>query len=68
MHNRNGISKPHAKAQSLADVMAYLSYGLEDVAALSPTAAHLVEMAIAILGDRPQAESEVSEVDRRAVC
>jgi hypothetical protein len=25
-------------------------------------------MAIAILGDRPQAESEVSEVDHRAVC
>jgi hypothetical protein len=68
MDNRNGITKQHAKPQSRADVIAYLSYGLDDVAALSPTAAHLVEMAVAILGDRQQAESEVSEVDHRAVC
>jgi hypothetical protein len=68
MDNRNGISKQHAKAQSRAGVIAYLSYAIDDVAALSPTAAHLVEMAVAILGDRPQAESEVNEVDHRPVC
>jgi hypothetical protein len=68
MDNQNGITKQHAKAQSRAGVMAYLSYALDEVAVLSPTAAHLVEMAIAVLGDQPQAESEVSEVDRRTVC
>jgi hypothetical protein len=68
MDTRNGTAKRHAEPQSQAGVIAYLSYALDDVAALSPTAAHLLEMAIAILGDRPQTESEVMEVDHRNAC
>jgi hypothetical protein len=69
MHSQNGTTQngtatEHAKAQSRAGVITYLSYALDDVRALSPTAVHLIEMAIAVLAEEPQSESEVAEVDR----
>ena len=64
MHSQNGTAKEQAKAQSRAGIITYLSYALDDVGALSPTAVHLIEMAIAVLAEEPQSESEVAELDR----
>jgi hypothetical protein len=60
----NGTTKDVARARSRAGVIAYLSYALDDVGALSPTAVHLLEMAIAILTDDPQPESGLAGTDR----
>jgi len=45
-----------AAAQSRARVITYLTYALDDVGALSPMAAHLLEMAIAILNEEPSGD------------
>ena len=61
---QNGTARQHGKAQSRTGVITYLSYALNDVSALSPTAVHLLEMAIAILAEEPRSESDVPELDR----
>ena len=60
----NGTAREQSKSQSRAGVITYLSYALNDVSALSPTAVHLLEMAIAILAEERHARSEVPELDR----
>ena len=62
---QNGTAKEVTKSQSRAGVIAYLSYALDDVGALNPAAAHLLEMAIAILAEDPQPESGLPETARR---
>jgi hypothetical protein len=62
----NGTAKEVTRGQSRAGVITYLTYALDDVSALSPTAVHLLEMAIAILADEPHPESEVAEPARKA--
>jgi hypothetical protein len=47
-----------AAAQSRAGVITYLTYAIDDVSALSPMAAHLLEMAITVLTDDTVGEEE----------
>jgi hypothetical protein len=63
--SQNGTAKEVTRAQSRAGVITYLSYAIDDVGALSPSAVHLLEMAIAILAEDPQAESGLPETTRR---
>lgn len=52
-------SKGHRRNEK--EIMAYLSYALNDVRKLSPLGAHLLEMSIAVLNDDTRAANRSSD-------